>query len=253
MRFSLGRLSRYLFNRGGHGIHSPYVFNFFIDVIEEKRPYYCYTKLKSVQISTSEVDWVKTKCLLKKNGLKRKDYEFFFRVSNYIKPQRILVIGGDLGLVPLYLTEFSNDAHCMVIDDEYSVSVMKTVFEKLNKLSKVEGADVCLIDCLCSGDEKNPADRGFTDENLCIDLVYWSEFLMNDTLKISVLNFEKLSDNIAVDGVMIINGIRKNREAKEVWKKICCHEKVSVTIDLYSYGLVFFNPKLNKKTYKNII
>ena len=42
---------------------------------------------------------------------------------------------------------------------------------------------------------------------------------------------------------------KQSRKMREFWKEICSHPEVTVTIDLYSMGIVFFNKKLHKRDY----
>jgi hypothetical protein len=100
-------LYRYLFRRKGYGVHSPFVYDLITEVIEEKRPYYCYGHLKTQYLA-----------LGKRNNkyLSRKEYELLFRMANRFKPAKSLVIADDSGLSALYVTAFSKDARCVSAD-----------------------------------------------------------------------------------------------------------------------------------------
>lgn len=37
---------------------------------------------------------------------------------------------------------------------------------------------------------------------------------------------------------------------EQAWERICKHKEVSATMDLYSMGLVFFDPNFEKKMYR---
>ncbi|MDR2385121.1 MAG: hypothetical protein LBD80_05600 [Tannerella sp.] len=98
---------RYLFCRKGYGIHSPFVYDFVTNVIEEKRPYYCYERLSEKYLA------LKTHNSKSLPG--RKEYELLFRAANKIKPQNCLVIADDEGLSALYATAFSDSAQCVAM------------------------------------------------------------------------------------------------------------------------------------------
>jgi hypothetical protein len=192
----LSLLYRYLFCRNGYGIHSPFVYDLITDVIAEKRPYYCYGRLKRKYLS-----------LRKRNGkfLLKKEYELLFRMANRFKPANSLVMAEDSGLSALYVTAFSKDARCVSAD--------------------------CSIPHNC-GNEK-------------YDLIVCRCFTQDTVSGM----FECVKD----DTVMIVSGIRNSGVERKLWQSICEHPKVSVTIDLYSLGFIFFNPKLHRKNYKSII
>jgi hypothetical protein len=63
----------------------------------------------------------------------------------------------------------------------------------------------------------------------------------------------KLFDCASYETVMIVSGIGNAGVEKKLWRYICEHPKVSVTIDLHNIKLIFFNPKLHRKTYKSVI
>ena len=48
---------------------------------------------------------------------------------------------------------------------------------------------------------------------------------------------------------LFFEGIKASRKMRKFWKEVCAHPEVTVTIDLYSMGIVFFNKKLHKRDY----
>ena len=44
-------------------------------------------------------------------------------------------------------------------------------------------------------------------------------------------------------------GIKASRKMRELWEEICACPEVTVTLDLYSLGIVLFNKKLHKRDY----
>lgn len=85
---------RMLFHRKGHGVHSPFVFNFIIRVIEEKARYYAYEQI--------EESYSNAKLQAKKESLPKplplKYHKLTYRVVNRFAPQTILELGNDCGV-----------------------------------------------------------------------------------------------------------------------------------------------------------
>ncbi len=48
---------------------------------------------------------------------------------------------------------------------------------------------------------------------------------------------------------LIIGGIHSTTAFQQCWKAVCSHPETSVTIDLDSFGIVFFDKKLQKQNY----
>lgn len=184
---TFNRWYRYLFCRKGYGVHSPFVYDLITNVIEEKRPYYCYDSLQKKYLA-----------LRKKNGdfLSRKEYELLFRLANRFKPANSLIVANDNGLSVMYLAASSKDMIC------------RTDIGGVEKQDMI----VCLV----------------FQKNIVNQLI---EYAKEDT-------------------VMAVYNIRKDRA---LWKTVCADVKVSVSIDLGRLGLLFFNPKLHRKTYKGFI
>lgn len=51
------------------------------------------------------------------------------------------------------------------------------------------------------------------------------------------------------DTVFVFEGIKASRKMREFWEEICACPEVTVTLDLYSLGIVLFNKKLHKRDY----
>ena len=230
--------------RGGHGVHSPFVFDLITNVIEEKRRFYCYESLNSVRqqlkLNNEKITYNNRKStikhILKKHCFSEREDKFLFRLANYFKPEIILVSGSDLGLAPLYVTSFSKDTCCLVYEPEPSVTSIAYRLIKKYACSPIYFCD-CLSDCL-SG-KINFLNKGYAE------LIIWN--------KISPDIFEKLLPFTNNDSVIVLSGIRSSSKDKKIWKDICSHSNVSVTVDLYNLGIVFFNPKLYRRTYKCVI
>ena len=63
------------------------------------------------------------------------------------------------------------------------------------------------------------------------------------------LLFEMCLSKVHNDTVFVFEGIKENKRIREFWRSVCENPKVTVTIDLYSMGIVFFNKKLHKRDY----
>jgi hypothetical protein len=61
--------------------------------------------------------------------------------------------------------------------------------------------------------------------------------------------FYECMKHIHNETVFVFDRIRSSRHMLRLWKEVCSHPGVTVTIDLYSMGIVFFNQKLHKRQY----
>lgn len=58
-----------------------------------------------------------------------------------------------------------------------------------------------------------------------------------------------LLDRMNPNGMLVINGIRDNREAFRYWKRLVSDRRVFVSFDLFDVGVLFFDSKMYKRTY----
>jgi len=253
----INRLYRKIFCRGGHGIHSPFVFDLITTVIEEKRPFYCYEQLSAVRRQIGE-NCDKIECCGREYAVKdilsrfcfsERDSRLLFRLANRFQPQSIYVFGSDLGLAPLYLTSWSERADCVVFEPVQSIAAIarKIVYKyspasiNISVSSNPEITDNRFVDLIVWGNSytdtsKETRATGDTD---------------NRDNTFSIDTFRRFLPLVNDNSIMVISGINSSGKNRDTWKMVCVAPKVSVTIDLYSLGIVFFNPKLHRKTYKN--
>lgn len=88
-------LTRYRKSKG-FGIHSPFAFNFVLNVLREKAAYYAYADIRERRNRARH-----TKRLLqmrKPKMISEKSARMTFRVANYFNPQAILQLGTNYGV-----------------------------------------------------------------------------------------------------------------------------------------------------------
>lgn len=49
--------------------------------------------------------------------------------------------------------------------------------------------------------------------------------------------------------ILIVEGIKRNRQARRIWRQVRGDERVRVTFDLYNAGVAFFDKRRYKKNY----
>jgi len=253
------KLYRTVFCRGGYGVHSPFVFDLITTVIEERRLYYCYERLYPVRLQILQrqetvkygQQMVTIKNLLKRYGFTEPEHRLLFRLANRFQPETMLTAGSDFGLIPLYLTAYSTGCACMVIEPErLTATIAEEYIEKYATASidvrKHTDEIPDRLDFFVWGGhpfERIPTPPDFAN---MINLPVFDNLF---TLPV----FERLLLHIHEESVMVIAGINTSSENRNTWKAICAHPKVTVTLNLYRLGIVFFNPKLPKSTYKSVV
>ena len=198
--------------RKGFGVHSPFVFNLITKVIEEKCSYYSFYDIE----------------LLRK--------QLLFRLTNYFKSKNILQIGTTMGLSTLYLTSYATGLRCIALENvpEFA-TIARQAFAK-------EGRNP--ID-LRIGNYKDLLPQALNDIN-SLDFVFFNTLYEQHN---NLWLFNECMKYAHNDTVFVFEGIKASRKMRELWEEICACPEVTVTLDLYSLGIVLFNKKLHKRDY----
>lgn len=237
--------------RRGYGVHSPFVYNLITKVIEEHCPYYSFQDIELIRKQLLFGDNLITYPdrqqkgrlrkrtvgeIVEREAIRPKHGALLFRLANYFKSRHILQLGPSMGLSTLYLTSYSPNLECIALENvpEFA-SIARIAFEKAARN---------LID-LRVGSYKELLPQALKDMKQ-VDFVFFNtlyEQQNNEYL------FEECLKYIHPDTVFVFEGIKANSRMRKFWKQIGEHSEVTVTVDLYSMGIVFFNKRLHKRNY----
>ena len=238
-------------NGKGHGIHSPFVFDFIKNVLNDKNVYDCYEpieKLRKELLHDKKVIEVEdfgagslavpsrqkkvsdiTRSFLKSKKLA----QLLFKIVNYYKPKTIIELGTSLGITSAYLAA-NKTSEVFTLEGSKNVAVIaENNFKKLSleNIKVIQGNfDDTLPELLLQF--KN-IDLAFVDGNhrKTPTLSYFQQFLEIST----------------DDSVFIFDDIHWSADMEDAWKEIQQHSSVTLTIDLFFIGLVFFKKDFKTK------
>jgi hypothetical protein len=80
-----------------------------------------------------------------------------------------------------------------------------------------------------------------------LDLVV---FNVNGNSEATIPHFMQCLPKVHKDTVLVIDAIYASVDREQAWQIIQNHPQVTATIDLFQFGIVFFNTDLYKKHYK---
>jgi predicted O-methyltransferase YrrM len=239
-------------NGRGHGMHSPFVFEFITKVLNDKTSYAEYDaveKLRKELLNNHEtleiedlgagsrVAKYKQRAVssIAKHSLKSPKFsQLLYRIVKYYKCKSIVELGTSLGITSSYLSLAASDGHVATVEGSSSIaSLASENFETLG-LKNIESYNLPFDEWLIKKDLGfNRVDLAFIDGNHQLEptLKYFYEFLSR-------------SHN---DTMLIFDDIHWSLEMEEAWGKIKENESVTCTIDLFFIGLVFFRKEIKEK------
>lgn len=239
-------------NSKGHGVHSPFVFNLITAVLNDDRDFYCYAAIENLRNRLILDDTLLTLedfgagsrlathhqrkiSFIAASSLKPKKFSrLFFRLVNYYQPTTILELGTSLGITTAYMASAKSDANVITMEGAKAVAVVaRNNFNilGLNNIQLVEGNFDDTLPQVLS--RLQVVDFAFVDGNHRKEptLNYFNQLL------------EKANDN----SVLIFDDIHWSKEMEEAWAEIQSHPAVTLTVDLFFIGLVFFRKEQKAK------
>ena len=253
---------KFLFHsKNEHGVHSPFVFDLVTKCFYDTTKYPEYETLKSYRKSllgnknTIDVtDFGAGSRVFKSNtreiskiaqtaGITPKNAELLFRIVRYFQPKSILEIGTSLGLATSALSLGNKNSDIITLEGcPNTIATAKKMFQVSS--FKFPNNNVEFVNT-----EFNLYFENFKPETLNLkpqifDLVYFDG---NHSKKATLDYFEALLPTISNDSVWIFDDIHWSAEMEEAWEIIKNHPKVSVTIDIFQWGIVFFRTEQVKE------
>jgi len=232
-------------NGKGHGVHTPFVFSFITQVLNDKRLFYCY---ETIEILRAQLKANNTLLTVEDFGagsrihthtqrsisniatssLKPKKYsQLLFRMVNYFQPETILELGTSLGITTSYLASGKWDAQVITMEGAKAIAAVAQQNFKALRLKNIQVVTGNFDDTLPGTLEKlATVDFAFIDGN--------------HRLEPTLHYFHLLLAKVHPYSVLIFDDIHWSREMEAAWNTIKAHEQVTLTIDLFFIGIVFF-------------
>lgn len=235
-----------------HGVHSPFVYDLLLSTIYNKKNFYAYAKIekmrKALSVSSHSVECIdlgagsrvnndskKTVAQILFSAAKPAKYgRLLFRLADHFQPATVLELGTSLGISSAYLAAANSNSKVTTVEGcEEIAAVAKQTFKllEIKNIEQVQGNfDDVLPEIL-----KNIHQ---------LDMVFFD----GNHRKEPTLNyFRQCLEKATENSVFIFDDIYWSEEMKETWQEIKAHPKVTVTLDLFQFGIVFFRTKQVKE------
>ena len=271
-------------NTGGHGVHSPYLFEWVRMVMSDKNTYYVWDEIEEIRQEmlkdTRELEFVdygsggplptspskgrsanmRRVCDIATGSLaRRKEAQLLARLVGWLgRPLLTSPSKGRIG------DEASEDRKGLTIVELGTSLGVTTAYlaamDSRNKVVTYEGcpavAEVAranweklgLSNIACVVGEITVDSLQLTVDRLSgIDVAFIDA---NHTCEATLTYFNALASRVYEKSVVVVDDIHYNEDMEKAWKAICADERVTTTMDLYRMGLVFFDKHYWRKHYK---
>ncbi|MCW3116824.1 MAG: SAM-dependent methyltransferase [Chitinophagaceae bacterium] len=239
---------RYYFtasNGKGHGIHSPFVFDFITNVLNDKNRYPAYAVVEDLRQSLlknsteltvndfgagSAVDKTNRRSIssIAKNAAKPEKYgQLLYRMIQYYQPATVLELGTSLGITTSYISLANPGAE--VITMEGAPAIATTALENF-RLLKLENIKII-------GGNFDTMLPQFINNQAFVDFVFIDG---NHRMQPTLSYFNTVLAKTNQFSIIVFDDIHWSQEMEEAWFTIKNHVSVKCSIDLFFMGIVFF-------------
>jgi predicted O-methyltransferase YrrM len=239
-------------NGKGHGMHSPFVFEFITKVLNDKTVYPEYAKAEGLRDRLLKNKTVlniedfgagsvasktdrRTVGSIAKNAVKSKKFgQLLFRIVKFYQPSTILELGTSLGITTSYLSFGKPDARVITIEGSKEIAGVANQNFESSELKNTEAIEGNFDDTLL------PVVRNLST----LDFAFIDG---NHRKEPTERYFQLLLSHINNDSILVFDDIHWSKEMEEAWKQIKDHESVRCTIDLFFIGIVLFRKEFKEK------
>ncbi|HCX99672.1 MAG TPA: SAM-dependent methyltransferase [Bacteroidales bacterium] len=235
----------------GHGIHSPLVYSFARDVVRKKErdryideiEWYRDWQIQSPLLIKKSHHGAGSKLaynempigrLIRSSSVSSKHGVFLYRLAKWLDAKQILELGTSVGISTMYLSGAQPHAKIVSLEgDRERALLAKHSFDfmECNNIEVIEGDfDITLS----SGLSRLPV----------LDMVFFDG---NHSAEPTLRYFKQCLEHIHNNTAFVFDDIRWSNEMFRTWQVIANHSSVSVSIDLFSLGVVLFRKDIPKQ------
>ena len=207
-------INRKRHNRG-FGIQSPAAFFFITQVLKERLPYYAYGELEEIARNS--------------RGMSAKKCKELFRIANYLKPDSSITVG-------------SPTAACAICSARKNIPHTLITAEKNTQTDTAKHLE--LHDCRQIHGNVPALLKEVLVNSRSLGILYIGECDGRQQL------LDTAMQHTCKNSIIVIEGIHRDKNAKEMWKKAIENPATIITYDLYSTGILLFNDERIKQNYK---
>ena len=237
-------------SKNEHAVHSPFIFDLITKCFYHRTFYPEYNQLQSYRkslLSDSQIIEIKDfgsgskvfssnkrqiKDIAKTSGTSHKRSKLLFRLMTYLNVQNALEFGTSLGIGTYSMALGNQNASIRSIEGCPEISRFTSdKFEQLN-INNVQVVNKVFSSAL-QDFKQNQFDLVFIDGH--------------HDKEATIQYFQQLLLNAHNDSVFIFDDIHWSKGMTEAWDSIKNHPEVTVTIDTFFWGFVFFRTEQAKE------
>ena len=237
-------------SKNQHGIHSPFVYDLVTKCFYDSKKQGAYKTLRAYRNKTIQHKKIipitdfgsnyrvfkskerKISTVTKNAKITLKKQKLLYRVISYFKPDTILELGTSIGLGTIAMSITNPSSKLITMEECPNTSKLAQHYFNEFGLKNIY--------------LKNSTFEDFfkIKSSIKYDIVFINE---NHNKEDIINYFNILSNKINNDSILIFDGIYWNIKMTEAWNQIKGNSKVTLSIDTYYWGFIFFRIEQEKQ------
>ena len=237
-------------SKNQHGIHSPFVYDLVTKCFYDSKKQGAYKTLRAYRNKTIQHKKIipitdfgsnyrvfkskerKVSTITKNAKITLKKQKLLYRVISYFKPDTILELGTSIGLGTIAMSIANPSSKLITMEECPNTSKLAQHYFNEFGLKNIY--------------LKNSTFEDFfkIKSSIKYDIVFINE---NHNKEDIINYFNILSNKINNDSILIFDGIYWNIKMTEAWNQIKGNSKVTLSIDTYYWGFIFFRIEQEKQ------
>lgn len=252
LKFVLRYFRFLLDSKNEHSIHSPFIFNLYTKVIQSQKEYYIFSEIEGIRKNLlrdhttieikdlgagSRVTSDNKRKVSEKVRHSEKPFQIaqiLFKLVVYFKPSTIIDLGTSLGLSTMYLATPSSKNKIYTF--EGCPELLKKAKENFHHLN------IKNIECI-EGNIDNTLHKLLPS----LESIDFAFFDANHRYLPTMDYFNTCLEKATEKAVFVFDDIHWSEEMEKAWIEIKEHPQVTLTIDMFYIGLVFFRKNQPKQ------
>lgn len=238
--------------RGRYRIHSPFLYQLLTQCFYQKTDFKNWIAIEAyrkklwrddtqIEVNDLGAGTISGKIKRRKiaqivrHSLSRKKYaQLLYKMVNYFQCKTILELGTSLGISTTYMAKANAKAKVYSIEGCANIAAQA---EKTFQILNVKNIELFNM----------PFDKGLQQVfGICssYDFIFIDG---NHRYEATLSYFEQCLKHIHNDSVLVLDDIHWSEQMEAAWQQITLHPAVTLTLDLYQYGIVFFRKELSRQ------
>ncbi|NBC06896.1 MAG: SAM-dependent methyltransferase [Bacteroidetes bacterium] len=241
-----------------YDVHAPFVYQLLEEVVEDDRQYYIFDelallrqKLQRDRQTVTVTDYGagsmiqsaplrSVKDIARYSAVPPSIGELLFRLVLFCRPGKMLELGSSLGISAIYQAAAARKADFITIEGDPTLAKMAAAHLNQLGLPQVDVWQGPFAERLPEALQRLSS----------LDYLYLDG---DHRAGASMQYFETCLPYAHADSVFVIADIYWSREMQQAWQRMCAHEAVRLSVDLFDVGLLFFRKEQHQRAHYKLL